>query len=225
MALTSVQININNAGYVDMTYDAETDEYVYSFPLTLELVQSIWTGSWQTSIPSIIKASSSTETTTKDYRINFQLDLDFIYDRTYSDLQRALYLNTQVNAGTATQREYAQWLTDLKGALNRSDLVRNCTNIYILSLFTGNEIDMGSIPELPMPEYYIQFLQWVQDIRDSGYVLNTTPEVPVRPLNTFQKWNDIERILYDVFNIINDLRDAIWYCGDDAYAGGDIAVL
>ena len=351
----SVQINIDDSGYGDMTYDSTEDEYAYSFPFTLGLIQSVWHGGWQTHIDSKVRAmtplaspsgnlvdptnvevvyaymdvntgafvssnvnrtivlyltrgvyhlelthvndtgnddcavaayethptlanpipgtflthegltgyihgpvdvdfdleqdswvaikvtntnrsdweaSLATVVLTKeadaiyeDYPITIQLNLDFIYDRTEEDLKRAAYLTAQVNAGTATEREYAQWLTDLKGMMNRSDFVRNCTNIYILSVFIGNEINTNNIPELPMPGYYNLFLGWVQTIRDSGFIRSTTPQVPQRPLNTIQKWNDIEQILYDVFSTVNTLRDTIWYCGEDAYAGGDIAVL
>ena len=157
--------------------------------------------------------------------MQFQLDLLFIYDRSYTDIERAWFLNQQVVTGKATQREYQEWLTDLKGTLKRSDLERNCLNIWLLSLFLGSEIDTGTVPELPMPAYYDQFLGWVSTLRNSVGVSSTTPAVPSRPLNKIEKWNAIEKILYYVFNIANSMRDAIMYCGEDVYAGSDIAVI
>ena len=354
MPIDLVQINFNNTGYVDMTYDAEADEYVYSFPFTASFWRQVWHGGWQISVPSDIRIEATTAqsntnlidpndleiihaylrpaneqlvqseenrtiilhvepgkyrftmtrvgqvsgATTDDvyiskfdthptlgltptpvtllggpftgdvnqafelgeeawlaikiantnwsdfdgslatavlvkekefeqihHRVTLQLDLTFIYDRSYTDIERAWFLNQQVVTGKATQREYQEWLTDLKGMLNRSDIERNCLNIWLLSLFLGNEINTDTIPELPMPAYYDQFLTWVTTIRNSIAVASTTPEVPSRPLNTIEKWNAIEKILYDVFNIANSMRNAIMYCGEDVYAGNDIAVI
>ena len=55
------------------------------------------------------------------------------------------------------------------------------------------------------------------------YIYQTTPAVPSHPLNTFQKWNDIERILYDV----HDLVLIIDYdrSGVELYAGQAIGVM
>lgn len=50
-----------------------------------------------------------------------------------------------------------------------------------------------------------------------------TPKTPSMPVNTYQKMNDIEKILDDVYGIL--LNNFNYYCGSEIYAGDDTGLL
>lgn len=50
-----------------------------------------------------------------------------------------------------------------------------------------------------------------------------TPQTPSMPVNTYQKMNDIEKILDDVYGIL--LNNFNYYCGSEIYAGDDTGLL
>ena len=57
--------------------------------------------------------------------------------------------------------------------------------------------------EIPTQIYYTKLLDAVSVIYNAGYRYVSTPNVPKQPLNTFEKWNNIEQILKDCFEIYN----------------------
>lgn len=131
--------------------------------------------------------------------------IDPIYDRSQADVDRIKELN-RIGYHNMTADEKTEWLLDSKGALNTSDLTRIENNVQILSdVF---ELDLttydGNIPEVPMTDYYANLRSNAQEIRDTGYIHADTPTVPSSPLNAYSKWNDIEKILYDVHKVLTD---------------------
>ena len=80
-------------------------------------------------------------------------------------------------------------------------------------------------PEIPMTSYYANLRANVQAIRDTGYVQWNTPAVPSSPLNTFQKWNNIEKILFDAHNTLDDNFYYGQYGADDEIYSGEDAGL
>lgn len=148
---------------------------------------------------------------------------DAVTDRSQADVNRVLYLLSKVKFAALTEDEQAEWLTDSKGALNTSDLARIKNNIELLMEVLELTNTVSDVPAYPQAGYYAELLTNVKAIRDGSVVYKSTPAVPEAPLNTFQKWNDIEHILLDVYNIL--LNNFHYYCGESLYAGDNTALL
>lgn len=160
-------------------------------------------------------------------------DLDFVYDRTQEDVDRVKELNARYLGGTITEDERREWGTGingvcgLKGAFNLADIQRiegNALTIGGLVAATVNAKEW-KYGDIPRASDYARIRENVQKIKDSQMVLSVTPEVPVQPLNTFQKWNDIEKILHDVYYVYTRLQESYYYCGTEMYAGEGIGDL
>lgn len=221
----AVYAKLGNEAYSPLTYDSQEDAYIGEVPISLSLIKQAYTQSAYYTLPCTIKAVSGTAEVTQQYEIKLILNLDFIYDRTAQDVERVMYLNRVVLAGTATEEERALWMTDLKGALNRSDIERNLINAFVIAGMTRTPITVNEAPTLPQESFYSAFQANIEALRQSGYIISTTPETPSNPLNSWQKWNAIERILHDVYDGISKLNNSFTYAGDGLYAGGDIAIL
>lgn len=130
----------------------------------------------------------------------------FIYDRTADDIiQRAK-----------------------KAFLNVEDMRRIESNTELIASYISVPVSVKTdwnTGDLPRESDYERIRRNTEKIR-AGYVIRAdTPEVPERPYNHFQKWNDIEKILHDVFYIyINNFNSKI-YCGEDAGCGDEIGVI
>ncbi len=114
-----------------------------------------------------------------------------------------------------------------KGFINASDMERVETNIELIAGYIAVPVTAKKnwkIGDLPRVSDFKRIWDNVEKIR-SGYVIRAdTPETPVQPLNTWQKWNDLEQILYDVFWIyFNNLNNKD-YCGEIS-AGEEIGVI
>lgn len=159
-------------------------------------------------------------------------ELKFIYDRTQKDVDKVIELNKKYLSGAITYDEIRKWNTGingeagLKGAFNLSDINRNEHNCQIIggvlaTTISVKEWEYGDIPKI---SDYSRIRENVQKIRSAFITYSDTPEVPEQPLNTYQKWNDIERILHDVYYIYTRFQESRYYCGE-IYAGegiGDI---
>lgn len=171
---------------------------------------------------------------TSTYHETFEFILPFfVYDRTQEDVDRVKYLNKRYLERKITEEEIQEWNTGidgklgLKGALNLSDIKRNENNCKIIGALvsaavTTKEWKYGSIPRI---SDYTRIRDNVQKIRDAWITLSDTPNVPKQPLNTYQKWNDIEQILHDVYYTYVRIKNSYYYCGNEMYAGegiGDI---
>ena len=129
----------------------------------------------------------------------------FIYDRSQADIEN----RTE------------------KGYINASDMERVETNTELIAGYIAVPVTVKKIwkiGDLPRVSDFKRIRDNVEKIR-SGYVIRAdTPETPVQPLNTWQKWNDLEQILYDVFWIyFNNLNNKD-YCGEIS-AGEEIGVI
>ena len=131
-----------------------------------------------------------------------------VVDRTLEDI---LYLKNLLEKGYAsfTDEEKTIWNSDLKGALNVSDLNRIENNIYVLGKCLGLEIEKFIYNETDIPPEvnFDRIYYYLSNIRN--ILLSTMdvdiPEIPLRPYNTYEKYNDIESIIYYMYNIIKDL--------------------
>ena len=152
---------------------------------------------------------------------------DLITDRTTADVARVRTLTAKLAQGTATAAERAEWLTDLKGAYNASDLNRvgaavtriterlASAGIYIATVGKSDwtEEDYNNVEAL---DYYLRDISLV---RGAIAVTSDTPPVP-DDLQGLYWWeaNNIEKILEDVDYLITNMMQA-WYYSGDLYAG------
>lgn len=83
--------------------------------------------------------------------------------------------------------------------------------------YSGRDINF------PTEQVFNELLSNVSAIREAYCIHSDTPPVPSLPLNTYQKWNDIERILDDVHGIL--LNNFYYYSGNEIYAGDDTGLL
>ena len=151
-----------------------------------------------------------------------------VFDRTISDVNDVQYLREKMLAQTATAEEKARWATDLKGALNASDLTRIQTNMGIIAGMMGIRINNTPPGEIPNESYFASLLADLRTLYRTKFIRSDTPAIPESPLNTYQKWNDIERIQYDIFNTyLSNTGDNFNYLrrADGMYAGDDIVVI
>lgn len=114
-----------------------------------------------------------------------------------------------------------------KACLNAKDLERTESNTELIADYIGVPVRIRKdwkAGDLPRNSDYLRIRDNVEKIR-RGYVIRAdTPETPAQPLNTYQKWNDIEHILHDVFWIYMNNKNNIEYCGELA-AGEEIGVI
>lgn len=148
----------------------------------------------------------------------------FVYDRTQEDVDRVIELHNIVwEKMSAAEKE--EWKKGLKGAFNLSDVKRNENNCYVIaqllniSLITCKD----NLPVYPDKTYFDNLLKNVATLRNAGYRYAETPPVPQQPINTYQKINDIERILHDIYEVYNS--NFVHYSGEEIYAGQSIGLL
>ncbi len=130
----------------------------------------------------------------------------FIYDRTQEDIDNKVK----------------------KAFINASDLNRIDRNTELIGEYIGIPVSIKknwTREGFPRQSDYSRIGENIQKIRDGYAVYDETPLVPKHPFNTFQKWNDIEKILHDVFFIYIFNYNNMEYCGDGYLCGEDIGVL
>lgn len=153
----------------------------------------------------------------------------FVYDRSDEDILRVMELNNKYLNRTITTEEKKEWMEGIKGALNASDLQRIEWNVRLFGDFelvtVHVETKVWKHDDFPLVDDFIRILDNVQHIRDTGMVLSDTPLVPKQPLVTYQKWNDIERILHDATYMYAKNADNFYRCGNEIYTGEGIGVL
>ena len=149
--------------------------------------------------------------------------LPMIYDRTQADVDYVKELREKWYTKTYSHSDIDTWInTDLRGALNRSDLERIETNIQYIS----NRLNLGlttcydestglvDIDKIPDTSYFQQLHYNVQAVYNTSRHYGDTPKVPDLPFNDFEKLNAIEKILYDTYmHMISD-EQMIQYAGE-----------
>ncbi len=146
-----------------------------------------------------------------------------ITDRTQADVDRVLELLSKVKLQNMTEAEQAEWLTDSKGSINTSDLLRIKNNIELLAEVLELNITISDVPEIPTQAYFEEIRTNVQAIRNCHFCYVSTPNAPAAPLNTFDKWNDVERIIADAYYLLTD--NFHHYAGEQLFAGDSFALL
>ena len=153
--------------------------------------------------------------------------IECILDRTQEDVDAVKELTEAMLSGELSEENYEAFLKEMKGALNYSDLDRIEFNLNILKdLFAPYvpinyySMDRDYIPRRP---YFVNLLKNVQIVRDTMYILSTTPQVPSLPLSWYYNWNDIEQIIYDVYWMYRRFERNFYYCGE-IYANGSVLI-
>lgn len=146
-----------------------------------------------------------------------------VTDRTQEDVE---YAQELIAAGwehmNAEQRK--EYLAGLKGCLNASDLSRIENNIQILIdvLELDNTSHVGAVPDFPTDAYFTDMQSNVAAIRAAYCIHADTPATPELPYNTWQKYNAIEQILADVYEVLS--AQFAYYPGE-IYAGETIGYI
>ena len=153
--------------------------------------------------------------------------INAVFDRSRADVDRVIELNKKYLNGTITDAEKAEWMSGLKGAINYTDLNRIESNCGIVAEHIAIVVQTKTWKrnDIPRVSDFLRIRNNVEKIRASYAALSTTPTTPIQPINTFQKWNDIEKILYDIDTVYHRTMDAFVYCGEDVYSGEDIGVI
>ena len=152
---------------------------------------------------------------------------DLITDRTTADVARVITLTSKLAQGTATAAERAEWLTNLKGAYNASDLNRVGTYVQLL---TDKMHEIGLFPDTVGRNNWTEsdyndaaaldyYLVDINKIRTAINAMPSTPPVPdtMQELN-YIRANNIEQILLDMNRMTDNLIDGLYYSGE-VYAG------
>jgi hypothetical protein len=160
--------------------------------------------------------TSSTQTLTLYY------GLHLITDRTRADVTRVQTLTAKIRAGTATASEVEEYLTDLKGSYNPSDMNRvGAAMLYVRDLLEDCGYSAHIDPKVDFVDDSVQtpsqmdhYLEDLRTLRGVIAVYGSTPEVPetMRKLG-FQSANDIEKILMDIDEIISKMKAAFRHSG------------
>ena len=111
----------------------------------------------------------------------------------------------------------------MKGALNRSDVQRIQNNIQLLSDVLELGLVVKAVPDHPNETLLSSIITNTEIIRNAYVIHADTPETPSMPVNTYQKLNDIEKILEDVYGIL--LNNFHYYCGTEIYAGDETGMI
>lgn len=146
-----------------------------------------------------------------------------VTDRKQADVDRLYELFAKGNFDKLTSNEQHELVNNSKGALNADDLRRIKNNIELLVEVLELDLTISAVPRIPTQSYFAEIIDNVTAIRNCNYIYTKTPVVPEAPLNTFKKWNDIEKILADTYDIL--MSNFHYYAGEQLYAGDSIALL
>lgn len=151
--------------------------------------------------------------------------MEWIYDRTQEDVEKAKEINRKYIEKTITEEEKINWSVGMKGALNASDLNRIESNTAVIAQMVGTQVitKEWTSSDIPRESDYFRIRENIQHIRDAWYVVAGLPPTPTQPLNTYQKWNDIEKILHDLYYSYEKIIG--YFCGTEVYAGEGIGII
>lgn len=145
-----------------------------------------------------------------------------VIDRTKFDVQKVLDLYKKKYDDFSVD-EKREWLKGLKGAINYNDLYRVQIDIQTMSDILELNLTVVDVPTIPTVEFLNGVLENVSTIMENAVVHATTPKVPNTPLNTYSKWNDLETILIDVYDIL--YNNFYHYIGENFMCGDEIGLL
>lgn len=143
----------------------------------------------------------------------------FVYDRTQEDVLRAIKLNggKYINR-TITPEEKEEWMAGIKDALNLLDLQRIEWNTRLIGDFELIKISVSvkkwNRGDIPNVSDFIRILDNIQKIRGAWAIMSDTPQTPKQPMTTYQKWNDVEKIMHGITHTYARTVRAFYYTGN-----------
>ena len=152
--------------------------------------------------------------------------MNLITDRTAADVERYLTLRNKGFANL-TAAEKTEWLSNMKGAYNYTDLNRVEEAVgyvadklrergYRVDITAGKTWTMTSLPTLSDMNTY---LNNIKVIRSAFATLSTTPQAPSTIKGfTYKEANAIEQILIDVDQLLENMMSA-WFFSGDLFSG------
>lgn len=115
-----------------------------------------------------------------------------------------------------------------KAYCNAADLNRLEGNCIALAGMLGAGITPKAQPwsgaDFPTNAELGRILANITTLRQAYYSYSHSPSVPLPPFNTWQKWNDAEQLLLDIYTIWNENQAARSYAGE-LYSGQQIGVI
>lgn len=172
---------------------------------------------------SVWSARTLLLTATDDYYYPYTW-IEPVIDRTQADVDHAssLIATGWQNMTTEQQEEY---LDGLKGCMNYFDFLRIENNVQILSdvLELGLSSYVEAVPEFLTEDYFENLKNNVSAIREAYCIHADTPQVPALPYNTWHQYNDIEKILADVYEVVSSQFH--YYAGEEIYTGEETGLL
>ena len=147
-----------------------------------------------------------------------------ITDRSPADVERYKELKEK-NFDDMTADEQIEWMSNLRGAYNFTDMNRVEAAIehiigrlskyyYFSDIDVREEWNMQSVPRA---EDVARYLRKVRVVRNAFATLKSTPDVPPT-VSTYQHANAIEQILVDVDTLITNMARNLCYV-NDVYIG------
>ena len=159
-------------------------------------------------------------------------EISFVYDRTPQDVAIAQDLINKIASigyNGLTDEEKELWDSELKGCRNASDLNRvgNACNIIADELYNAGilhtqittkddwtELDIPTRSDMNTILNNIRALRTAIGKACSPEMAKVIERVPNNPINTIEKMNLVERILYEVYNITNIILTDRQLCGE-----------
>jgi hypothetical protein len=111
-----------------------------------------------------------------------------------------------------------------KGYRNVSDVNRIESNTdHVSQLFRAPVSALSwTMRQFPSARDYQRIIDNIRTVRDKSGVMNVT--IPALPLNTWQKMNEAEKALFDIYTYYNRIEQMKIYT-TEAYAGQTIGVI
>lgn len=218
-----------NIAYVTGTVNNK--DYTFTL-LEVRETSSVWTAEVERANPDVYHCSitaidTSGQTTSFDTTLYYGLNL--ITDRTISDVEQIKSLN-ESGFASWTDEEKEQYLADLKGAYNVSDLNRvEAAVAYVMERFIAIGYDARILDikntwirtEFMTLSDTVRYLDNIRYLASQFVMPEGTPDVPT-DMNgfTYSEANDIERILEIVDEYITKIMQGYLYSGE--LYGGEI---
>lgn len=153
-----------------------------------------------------------------------------VTDRTEADYKQWEHLRDK-GFLNMTDTERAEWLAgNMKGSYNKGDLNRvgEALNYlrdrltaagYITYQTNFTAKTNWTVASIPTADDLTYYLKCVSNVREAMTQFANTPPAPTDTgALSIEEANNIEKILIDVETLINNMRDARFYCGD-VFAG------
>ncbi len=157
-----------------------------------------------------------------------------IFDRTLENVN-SLKILLQKGYKNFTEEEKLEWKNNLKGALNISDLNRIENNIAVIAEKLNDTVTTKTNwkeTDIPLQTDFSRIRSNLLNLRSKlSYILDKyTPNVPGLPYNYYSKINDIEKIIFDIYELL--IHQEQYYCGEgtdtsqiEIYSGENIGIL